>query len=259
MRWLPARQRRWADADRQGDFARASSISSNNSRIPAARRLELLRRLAVLRQDKLERHRGFARAFEELVNADVTDDDVRRRYQEVSAALGRGAYAVRILASAVASVKNATARIRIQGELGQFAMQSGDLAGAREAFEQVIAAGGADEAVLVAAREMAKTYGSEEAVQLAAALEIVVRLEPDDAARWAATERLAALYQTELADPAKAVAAWSGLLDSPLRERAIDALEGLYGSSRDDEQLAILELRAHGSPIRQGAALATRR
>ncbi|HMI85354.1 MAG TPA: tetratricopeptide repeat protein [Polyangiaceae bacterium] len=247
--------------DRSGDFAEAASVLEQQlATLRGAKRLELVKRLSALKQDQLADLAGALPLLEEAIAADISDAEVRRRYREVSAALGRGADAVKLLASAAANVKDAATRLGIEAELGQFALERGDSAGARAAFEKVLAAAGGDSSMLVAARGLAAVYEEGEAGQLAGALEVVARLEKDDSARWAATERLAHLYQGRLDDPHKAVVAWKELIGSPLSGRALDALETLYHATGDDEQLAaILELRSVGSADEKEArALATR-
>ena len=249
-----------AALDRSGDFADAAAVlEAQLATVRGAKRLELVKRLAALKQDQLADPQGALALLQEAIGSDISDGDVRRRYREVCATLGRGAEAVRLLASAAASVKDPATRLGIEAELGQFALDSGDLAGARTAFEKVLAAGAGESSMLLAARGLASVYGENEAAKLAGALEVLARLETDDAARWAATERLALLHQ-HLQDPQRAVAAWKELIGSPLSGRALDALEALYQSTGDDEQLAaILELRSVGSgDEKEARTLATR-
>jgi hypothetical protein len=247
--------------DRSGDFADAASVlESQLTSVRGAKRLELVKRLAALKQDQLADLEGALPLLEEAIGGDISDEEVRRRYREVSAALGRGTDAVKLLASAAANVKDPATRLGIEAELGQFALERGDSTGARAAFEKVLAAGAGESSMLIAARGLASVYDEGEATKLAGALEFVARLEKDDTARWAAAERLAQLYQSTLNDPQRAVSAWKGLIGSPLSGRALDALEMLYHSTGDDEQLAsILELRSVGSGDEQEArSLATR-
>ena len=247
--------------DRSGDFADAAAVlESQLATVRGAKRLELVKRLAALKQDQLADLAGALPLLEEAIGSDISDEEVRRRYREVSAALGRGTDAVKLLASAAANVKDAATRLVIEAELGQFALERGDSAGARAAFEKVLAAQAGESSMLVAARGLAAVYDEGEAVKLAGALDVVARLERDDAARWAAVERLAYLYQDRLNDPQRAVVAWKELIGSPMSGRALDALETLYHSTGDDEQLAaILELRSVGSSDEKEArALATR-
>ncbi|HMJ54867.1 MAG TPA: tetratricopeptide repeat protein [Polyangiaceae bacterium] len=247
--------------DRSGDFAGAASVLELQlSGVRGTKRLELVRRLAALKQDQLADPEGAWPLLEEAIGSDISDEDARRRYREVSATLGRGTEAVKLLASAAANVKDPATRLAIEAELGQFALERGDLAGARAAFEKVLAAAAGESSMLLAARGLAAVYDEREAAKLAGALAIAARLEKDDTLRWAATERLALLYQNDLHDPPKAVEAWKELIGSPLSGRALDALEMLYHSTGDDEQLAaILELRSVGSgDEKEARLLATR-
>src|SRR6185436_21101536 len=220
-------------------FADAAAVlESQLTGVRGAKRLELVRRLAALKQDQLADPEGALPLLEEAIGSDISDEDVRRRYREVSATLGRGTEAVKLLASAAASVKDPATRLGIEAELGQFALERGDSAGARAAFEKVLAAGAGESSMLVAARGLAAVYDERDAAKLAGALDVVARLEKDETARWAAAERLALLYQNDLHDAPKAVLAWKDLIGSPLSGRAIDALETLYHATGDDEQLA---------------------
>jgi hypothetical protein len=247
--------------DRSGDFADAAAVlESQLTSVRGAKRLELVKRLAALKQDQLADPEGALPLLEEAIGSDISDEEVRRRFREVNAALGRGTEAVKLLASAAANVKDPATRLGIEAELGQFALERGDSAGARAAFEKVLAASAGESSMLVAARGLAAVYSEGEAAQLAGALDVVARLEKDETARWAATERLAHLYQDRLNDPQRAVLAWKELIGSPLSGRALDALEALYHATGDDEQLAaILELRSVGSADEKEArSLATR-
>jgi tetratricopeptide (TPR) repeat protein len=123
--------------DRSGDFAGAASVLELQlTGVRGAKRLELVKRLAALKHDQLADPEGALPLLEEAIGSDIADEDVRRRYREVSAALGRGAEAVKLLASAAASVKDPATRLGVEAELGQFALERGDLAGARAAFEK---------------------------------------------------------------------------------------------------------------------------
>ncbi|MET0591672.1 MAG: hypothetical protein ABW133_03160, partial [Polyangiaceae bacterium] len=142
--------------DKSGDFAGAAAIlESQLASVRGAKRLELVKRLATLKQDQLGDAEGALPLLEEAIGADISDEDVRRRYRAVCTALGRGADAVRLLASTAATVKDAATRLVIEAELGQFALESGDLVGARSAFEKVLAAQAGESSMLVAARGLA--------------------------------------------------------------------------------------------------------
>jgi len=247
--------------EKVGDFeAAANMLTAQLEHARGTRRLEVQRRLAALRQDRLHDLAGALAALQEIVVADVADEDVRRRFQQVSAQLDQRAAASRVLSTAAAGLKDSALRMRIQSELAQYSLEGGDRDGARGAFEEVLAEATDEAAILTAARGLSSVYGSDEGEALARVLELVVRLEPDDIARWSAAERLARLYQTALGDPARAAAAWRALLPSPIRAQALDELEKLCEATGADGDLAgILDLRAQEEPDRdKSRALAFR-
>ncbi|HEX9298044.1 MAG TPA: hypothetical protein VF881_19525, partial [Polyangiaceae bacterium] len=230
----------------RGDFERAASmLATQLEHARGGRRLDMVKKLAALRQDRLGDPGGAIALLEEVVVAEIADPEVRQRYRHAAAALDRRGDAYRILSDAAANTKDPALRVRIQSELAQFSLDSGDREGARAAFEQVLTDTTDEAALLTAATGLASIYGLEQPDALAKALQIVVRFEIDEAARLAASSRLARLYQEQLSDPANAIVTWRTLITSPLRGEALDALERLYESRGLYRDVAgILELRA---------------
>lgn len=204
------------------------------------------RRLAVLRQDALGDTAGALPLLEAVVSADPADEDARRRYRAVSAALGRRLDAARALARAAGVTNDASVRARIGTELGEMLAEAGDAKRARAVFQEVLDRGGDERAVLEAARQLVPLYAAaREQRPLALVLDLLCRIEPEPGARIAATERLARLLESELDDPKAAAEAWRRLLGTPKEQTALAALEPLYDRLGAQGDLAVvLERRA---------------
>jgi hypothetical protein len=232
--------------EKLNEFGEAASMVARQLEVARGpRRIELQKRLAALRQDRLADDAGAMELLEVLIIGEIADADVRRRFRQAAVALDRHAEAQRTIVDAVVNSNDPVLRLRVEAELAQFSLEAGDHEGAERAFEAIMRATTDDAALLTAAKGLASLYGPGRGESLAIALGVVARLEPDDGARWAASLRLAKLYQDELADAPKAMATWTTLVGTPLQTPALDALEKLYESHGLHRELAnILELRS---------------
>jgi len=220
------------------------------------KRAEAQKRLGILKQDLLGDAAGAHLLFEAVVTSDPADDEVLRRYGELSRELGKGPEAARVLLRAATTMKDAGLKARVGTEVGAIFLAAGDTKRARSALAGVIESVGEDHpAALDAARSLAQLYDETKEVQpLAHTLELLLRIETDVTARCAVAERMARLAEDELRDQARAIAAWRWLLGSPLHERALEALERLYTATESFPELVeILETR---SELATDAALA---
>ncbi|HEY4118806.1 MAG TPA: hypothetical protein VGM56_13165, partial [Byssovorax sp.] len=136
-------------------------------------------------------------------------------------------------------------RARIGVELGELYRAVGDAKKARASFAAVLEAGGDADASLAAARGLDGILTElKERQALAAVLAKLADIEPDDAARVTATERLAVLAE-ELRDPAGAIHAYKRLVDTPREDAALEALERLLEAAGSHAELAsVLKRRA---------------
>ncbi len=233
------KQEAWADA------VRYYTLELEHSR--GTRRFGALRALAVLRHDHTDDMPGAFEAAEQALHIDATDMDLLDRYMALTRGLGRHEAAQKTLQRLVSSAKDPSARARLSAEMGELLLATGDVKRARAAFSSALTVPGAsDLAVLAAMHALARLYAEDEDhVSLADMLERIVRTEPDVVRRQQAAEQLAELASGALGDPARAVAAYRGLLDTPARPRALDALEPLLSSLGDAVGLAeILRAKA---------------
>jgi tetratricopeptide (TPR) repeat protein len=217
----------------------ASTLSLELKLARPPRLAEVHRRLALLRQDVLGDPSGALELLEPLVARDPSDQDLRRRYIEVSTTFHREVEAAKLLARAVANTKELDVRAAASLDIAGLYAKQGDVRRARAALEPF-----ADEQALGDAQRLALVTRLVELHQdgadpkaLARALDVVIRLESDLSARISAAKRLAELCQGSVDDPALAIAAWRALLVSPRADEALDRLEGLYTATGDDAGL----------------------
>ncbi len=200
------------------------------------RRVEVQRRLGILRQDALQDPAGALELLAPVVAGDPGDDGLRRRFVDLSLHLNQPEQAARLLARALQTSRVPSVRARVGVDVGHVYLKTGDLKRAQGAFQQVLEAGSDDSAVLQAATQLAELYAEAgERKQLIYALEKIVALEAEREPRQAAARRLARLCDAEGGDAARAIVAWRALIGSPWTDEALKRLEVLYGDSSDDE------------------------
>ncbi len=203
------------------------------------RRVDVQRRLGILRQDALHDPAGALELLAPVVAGDPGDDALRRRFVELSLSLNQPEQAARLLSRALQTSRVLSVRARVGVDVGHVYLKIGDLKHAQTAFQQVIEAGSDDAAVLEAARQLSDLYAeASERKQLVSVLERVVSLEPEREPRQAAARRLARLCDGEGGDPARAIVAWRALIGSPWTDEALRRLEALYTEAADDEGLS---------------------
>ena len=239
---LAAAQERLGD---HGEVARLLAVELEHTRGP--KRRDVLRRLGILKQDRLSDLPGAYETFEAALGLDPTDDDLRHRYEATAKALGRQLDAARTLSRVGMMVKDGALRARLSSAMGGLLLDGGDARKARATFATVLASPDAgDDALLDASRALATIYTAEKDYKsLGEALERIVRLEPDGEALRAEGERLAELYSGVLRDPQKAIVAWRRLVSTSSRPRALLSLQVLYEETGNAVELAgVLEERS---------------
>ncbi len=209
------------------------------------RRLEVQRRLGMLRREQGD-PTGALALLGPVVAADPGADDVREAYVDLALSLDQPSDAARLLARALASCKEPPIRARVGADIGTVYMRSGDVKRAQAAFQEVLDGGEDDRAMLVAARQLVDLFAeSGDMHGLTNALDACVRFEPDAEARQAAARRLAKLAEGELGDTARAMTAWTALVDSPWADEALTRLTALCEASGDHQRMVeVLEKRA---------------
>jgi golgin subfamily B member 1 len=234
----------YARLGRTEDEATTLTLELKIARPP--RLTEVHRRLVVLRQEVLQDPAGALELLEPLIARDPTDDDLRRRYLDVSATFHRQIEAARLLTRAMQLVKDPATRARIGLEVARLYASEGEPRRAQAALEQILQQAGDDATRLEAARLLIGLNDPGLDVKvLAQALEHVIRLDPELSSRVPAARRLAELCEKEIRDPARAVLAWKTLIHSPRASEALDRLEALSVELDDAEGLVeVLEQRA---------------
>jgi len=203
------------------------------------RRVEVQRRLGILRQDALNDPAGALELLAPVVAGDPGDDALRRRFVALSLSLNQPEQAARLLSRALQTSRDLSVRARVGVDVGHVYLKTGDLKRAQAAFQQVIDAANDDVAVLEAARQLSDLYTEAgERKQLVSVLERVVALESEREPRQAAARRLARLCDAEGGDPERAAIAWRALIGSPWTDEALRRLEVLYGEAADDAGLS---------------------
>ena len=203
------------------------------------RRVEVQRRLGILRQDALNDPAGALELLAPVVAGDPGDDALRARFVGLSLSLNQPEQAARLLARALQTSRDLSVRARVGVDVGHVYLKTGDVKRAQVAFQQAIEAGNDDAAVLEAAKQLSDLYAeSGERKQLVSVLERVVSLEPEKEPRQAAARRLARLCDGDGGDPARAIVAWRALIGSPWTDEALRRLEALYSEASDDEGLS---------------------
>jgi tetratricopeptide (TPR) repeat protein len=227
------------------DVAKFLAIELEHTRGP--KRRDVLRKIGVLREDRLEDPQGAFEAFEQALALDPSDEELRRRYTGLAGVLGKELDAARTLSRVGTAVKDPGLKARLTAELGRLYLAGGDSKRAKTTFTLVLATPDLEPAVsLVAARALCSIHAADRDYKaLADALERVALLEPDEQSRQIANEELAELATSALKDPVRATLAWKRLIGTSSRARALEALEPLYEASGDATELAgVLEERA---------------
>ncbi|HYJ11796.1 MAG TPA: tetratricopeptide repeat protein, partial [Polyangiaceae bacterium] len=226
--------------ERSGRSDRAiAMLSFELKNVRGPRRVEVQRRLGILRQDVLSDPAGALELLAPVVAGDPGDDELRQRFVALSLGLNQPDQAARLLSRALSTSKDNDVRARVGADVGQVYLKSGDVKRAKLAFQQVLELGERGPATLVAARELCElSTEASEAKQLVTALTLVVELEPEREPRQAAARRLARLCDGEAKDTERAIIAYRALIGSPWTDEALRRLETLYREVSDEDGLA---------------------
>ena len=226
---------------------------------------DLLRRVAVLLDDRLHDDDASLNALAKLVPLDPLDEDARNRLLEIGRRVGAHERVAEVLAAASDGADT-------PGMKGEILMQVaniyedllGDPEKAEATYRRVLELDEGDpDLVLPAARALERIYiGAGSHAKLAESLRIQVRFEPDGDKKAELLGRLGELCQSVLEDNAGAIEAWrSRLEENPDDAVALAALDQLYEATEQWRELVeIIERRqdaAEGSEERR--TLMTRR
>ncbi|MEO8797064.1 MAG: hypothetical protein ABI551_04195, partial [Polyangiaceae bacterium] len=225
-----------------------------------SKRRDVLRRLGILRQDKLANPAGAFDAIEQALTLDPADDELRGRYVALAIELGKQLDAAKTLSKVSTTAKDAPVRARLSASMGELYFSGGDKKRARAVFVGALAMPEApDDAVLTSARALLEIYdGEDDKRLLPELLDRLSHVETDPARAQQLNERLAE-EATAAHDFAKAAEAWRRVLDTSSRAKALAALETIYVDGSNVEDLAfVLEERAKDAPPAEARALLTK-
>ena len=204
-------------------------------------RRELLRRISILRDERLRDDQGAFSSLSELVPIEPEDASIRQRFVEIGRRLADHEKVATVLLAAADASSTPSTRGEILMEVARiFENLLDDEVRAEKVYLRVSEIDANDPGLVIpAAQALGRIYASKgRHEELAQALAIEVRLEPDVARRRELHERIGGLHETLLEDPAKAIAAWRARLDDdPADTTALGALERLYERTGEFREL----------------------
>jgi tetratricopeptide (TPR) repeat protein len=236
--------------ERTGEIDKAvAMLGFELKQVRGPRRVEVQRKLGILRQDVLGDAAGALELIGPVVAGDPGDDDLRQRFVTLSLALEQSAQAARLLSRALQTSRDPAVRARVAADVGDVYMRSGDAQRAIAAFQLTLEFAADERATLYASKRLVELlHESKEPAQLAAALETAIRLEPEREEKQAMARRLARLIEQQPTEAGRAATAWRALIGSPWNAEALERLETIYRDSGDEEGMAdILSLRAEST------------
>lgn len=215
-------------------------------------RRDLLRRIALLRDERLADDAGAMDALSKLVPLDPTDAQARERLVGIGRRIGAQERVAEVLTQAASgSVDSATGGSILMEVASIYRDQLSNAVRAEAIFRRVLAIDPEDpDLVLPAAHALEEIYAA--AANRAALVEMLrvqVKLENDTARRREILGRLGEICENILEDQAGAIEAWRGrLADNPADGAALIALERLYEKAQAWRQLGeVLRAREQNS------------
>ena len=208
----------------------------------------LLRRIAVLRDERLHDDPGAFEVLQRLVPLDPDDADARGRLVEIGRRLGRIADIADVLRKAFDATRIIALRAEIGMQLARHEQeQLADITAAETTYRRVAALDPSDPAVtLPAAHALERIYQStHQSSALADNLRLQVRLVATSEERRELFRRLGQLCRDSIGDIDAAIVAYRSCLEEDARdEGALEALDELLERARRYSELAdILEKR----------------
>ncbi len=217
-------------------------------------RRTLLRRIAVLRDERLHDDAGAFDVLQQLVPLDPEDGDARTRLVEIGRRLARLADIADVLRKAFDASRVIPLRAEIGMQLARHEQeQIGDITAAETTYRRVAALDPHDPAVtLPAAHALEKIYqATHQSMALADNLRLQVRLVATSEERRELLRRIGQLCRDSIGDVDAAIVAYRSCLDEDLRDQgALEALDELLERARRYSELAdILEKRHECSTV----------
>jgi golgin subfamily B member 1 len=219
-----------------------------------AERRNLLRRIAVLRDERLHDDAGAFDVLQRLVPLDPDDADGRARLVEIGRRIGRLVDIAEVLRKAFDAARVIALRAEIGMQLADLEQsQIGDITAAEMTYRRVAALDPQDPAVtLPAAHALEKIYQTtHQSSALADNLRLQVRLVATSEERRELLRRLGQLCRDSIVDVDAAIVAYRSCLDEDSSDQgALEALDELLERSQRFAELAqILERRHECSTV----------
>ncbi len=206
-----------------------------------AERVELLRRAAELRDERLNEDVAALDTYARLVPLAPEDTHSRERLLDLARRVGAHEQAAEVLSAAAKNAATPQPRGEILSQVAHiYEDLLSDSAKAEAAYREVLTLDESDAALtLPAARALEKIYAaSNRHEDLARMLAIQVKLEDDGAVKRELRGRLGDLYETAQNDRAAAIAVWRACVDDDSSdERALAALDRLYAAGGEHRAL----------------------
>ncbi len=222
----------YAALDQPRDLVRALDVRLETATTNEAR-AELLRRIAELRDDRLNEDVSALEAYSRLVPLTPDDEHARTRLLEIARRLGSHEQAAGVMLAAAKAANAPQPKSDILMAVAKIFEDFLDNATRAETvYREVLDLDRADPALaLPAAKALERLYaGGGRAKELAEVLRVQVELESDVPTRGTLWGRLGEIYETSLDDPTSAISAWRARVeDDPADEQALAALDRLYG------------------------------
>jgi tetratricopeptide (TPR) repeat protein len=194
---------------------------------------ELLRRIAELRDDRLNEDVAALDAYAKLVPLTPDDEHGRSRLLDIARRVGAHEQAADVLALAAKTARAPQPKGEILMSVAKIYEDLLDNATKAEGvYREVLDLDRSDPTLaLPAAKALEGIYASGgRAKELAEVLRVQVELEDDVAARRTIWGRLGEIHESSLDDPQSAIKAWRARVeDDPADEEALAALDRLYG------------------------------
>jgi golgin subfamily B member 1 len=204
-------------------------------------RRDLLRRISILRDERLRDDQGAFASLSELCPLEPEDAAIRERFVEIGRRIGDHEKVAQVLTAAAAASTTPATRGEILMEVARICEDLlEDEARAEAVYERVIDIDPNDPGLVIpAARALGRIYAAASRHEdLAGALGVEVRLEQDPARRRELYERIGGLHETVLKDAQKAILAWRArLADDEADTVALGALERLYEQIGEHREL----------------------
>ncbi|MFT3775594.1 MAG: tetratricopeptide repeat protein [Minicystis sp.] len=204
-------------------------------------RRELLRRISVLRDERLRDDAGAFGSLSELIPMEPEDGSLRQRFVEIGRRLADHEKVAAVLTAAADASQTPATRGEILMEVARICEDLlEDEARAEKVYRRVAEIDANDPALVIpAAQALGRIFAARGRHEdLAGALGLEVRLEEDAARRRDLYERIGGLYETVLEEPKKAIEAWRARLeDEPTDTAALGALERLYERTGEFREL----------------------